>query len=157
LDGVWGFLPDPLLQFEPDILDLSRSPKAHYNESLQAYPRRGSRWQGDWTTSFSWLCHDKLFRDLPTQGGVDFAFADLTPEQVITGFTPFDFAADVYAGLFVGWIHHPVALIGTRRFGDGLLLVCTFRLSAHIQPHYQHPVAILMLRDMLAHLAAARP
>lgn len=117
---------------------------------VQLVPRRGTPWQGDWASSFSWLYQDRLFAAIPAEGVVDFAFAGLTPDHVLTGFTPHAFAADVHAGLFVGWLHKTVALIAERRLGRGRLLASTFRLSQHIATH---PVAALMVRDMLSHLS----
>jgi hypothetical protein len=92
-------------------------------------PRRGTPWQGDWASSFGW----HRFEDIPTDRVVDFAFADLTPEHVILGFPPREFALDVYAGLFVGWVHKPVPTIARRRVGRGELLVSTFRLSKNLE------------------------
>jgi hypothetical protein len=86
-------------------------------------------WQGDWASSFGWHCFDSL----PTNNIVNFAFADLTPEHVIHGFSPRDFALDVYAGLFVGWIHKPVPTIARKRVGRGELLVSTFRLAKNLE------------------------
>ncbi|MCZ7572596.1 MAG: hypothetical protein M5U01_28915 [Ardenticatenaceae bacterium] len=122
--------------------------------SLGIAQRRGRSWQGDWASNFSWLRQDRMFRDIPTGGTVDFAFADLTPDQVIVGLSPRDFAADVHAGLFVGWIHHTVALVAERRFGSGRLLASTFRLREHLQTN---PVARIMFDDMLKHLASPLP
>jgi len=110
-------------------------------------PRRGSDWQGDWASSLSWICKDRLFSALPTAGEVDFLFADLTPEQVIVGLSPRDFAVDVHAGLTVGWLHKTVGLIAERRVGQtGRLLISTFRLSARLA---ENPVAAWMFRDMI--------
>lgn len=90
--------------------------------------RTATPWQGDWASSFGW----HRFESLPTDHVVNFAFADLAPDHVILGFPPREFALDVYAGLFVGWIHKPVATIARRRVGQGTLLVSTFRLSKHL-------------------------
>jgi hypothetical protein len=121
-----------------------------YLGSIKIAQRKGRSWQGDWANSMSWLKQDGLFREIPTGNLVDFAFADLTPDAVIVGMRPRDFASDVHAGLFVGWLHHTVALIAERRFEEGLLLTCTFRLRDHL-PH--NPVATVMVNDMLRHLA----
>jgi hypothetical protein len=94
-----------------------------------------------------------MFKEFPTGGTVDFAFADLTPEHVITGISPRDFAADVHAGLFVGWLHHITALVAERRYGSGRLLISTFRLREQLK---KNPVAAIMLRDMIAHLTSER-
>jgi hypothetical protein len=113
--------------------------------------REGRNWQGDWASNFNWLRQDRLFGDIPTDGLVDFAFADLTPDHVITGLRPHDYAADVHAGLTVGWLHDTVGLVAERRFGAGRLLTSTFRLSEHVPGN---PVATIMINDMLRHLAS---
>ncbi len=112
--------------------------------------RAGRTWQGDWASSMSWLRQDRLFTGIPTGGTVDFAFADLTPDAVLVGLSPRDFATQVYAGLFVGWVHHAVALIAERRVDAGKLMACTFRLWEHLG---QHPVATILLEDMIRHMA----
>jgi hypothetical protein len=112
--------------------------------------RAGRTWQGDWASSMSWLRQDRLFTDIPTGGTVDFAFADLTPDAVLVGLSPRDFASQVHAGLFVGWVHHVVALIAERRVDAGRLMACTFRLAEHLG---QHPVATILLDDMIRHMA----
>jgi hypothetical protein len=114
--------------------------------------REGRTWQGDWASSFSWLRQDRLFGRIPTGGTVDFAFADLTPEAVIVGLTPRDFAANVHAGLFVGWLHHVVGLVAERPLDRGHLMACTFRLREHLGAH---PVATIMLEDLIARTLGA--
>jgi hypothetical protein len=118
--------------------------------TLSIAQRQGRTWQGDWASSFSWIRQDRTFRDIPTGGMVDFAFADLTPEAVIVGLSPRDFAGNVHAGLFVGWVHHVVALVAERAVDRGRLLACTFRLREHLGTH---PVATMMMRDMIARMA----
>jgi hypothetical protein len=98
----------------------------------------------------SWLRQDRLFSGIPSGGTVDFAFADLTPDAVLVGLSPRDFAGRVHAGLFVGWVHHVVALVAERPLGRGHLLACTFRIREHIG---SHPVADTLMDDMLRHLA----
>lgn len=116
--------------------------------TVQIAERDKSRWQGDWASNMNWICQDHMFKHIPTGGTIDFAFADLVPQHVITGLSPRDFAADVHSGLFVGWLHHVVALIAERRIGDGRLLISTYQLRKHLA---DHPVAAIMLHDMVAH------
>jgi Glycosyl hydrolases family 2, sugar binding domain/Glycosyl hydrolases family 2, TIM barrel domain/Glycosyl hydrolases family 2 len=108
---------------------------AEADDALQTYipgidieSRSGTPWQGDWASSFGWHCFDSL----PTNNTVNFAFADLTPAHVIHGFSPRNFAVDVYAGLFVGWLHKPIPTIARKRVGRGELLVSTFRLAKNL-------------------------
>src|SRR5919206_502727 len=111
---------------------------------------RGRTGQGDWASSMNWIRQDKIFGGIPTGGTVDFAFADLTPETVIVGLSPRDFAANVHSGLFVGWAHHIVALVAERPVDRGRLMICTYRLRDHLG---NHPVATIMMRDMIARVA----
>ncbi|MGE5141173.1 MAG: glycoside hydrolase family 2 TIM barrel-domain containing protein, partial [Rudaea sp.] len=133
------------------VLWLADAPDSQqtYLEAMNVVSRQGRRWQGDWANNFNWLRQDRMFGEIPTGGKVDFAFADLTPETVITGLGPRHFASDVHAGMFVGWLHYTVALIAERAFGHGQLIACTFRLRNHLTTH---PVAAIMLHDMIARL-----
>jgi hypothetical protein len=134
------------------VLWLAERPEA-FQTHLGAWglaARHGRSWQGDWASSMSWIRQDRIFQGLPTGGTVDFAFADLTPETVIVGLTPRDFAANVHSGLFVGWVHHNVALVAERRVDEGRLMVCTFRLREHLGAH---PVATIMMQDMIDRLS----
>jgi hypothetical protein len=134
------------------VLWLAESPEsqqAHLG-AISIAQRHGRSWQGDWASSMSWIRQDKIFGGIPTGGTVDFAFADLTPETVIVGLSPRDFAANVHSGLFVGWVHHIVALVAERPVDRGRLMICTYRLREHLGTH---PVATIMMRDMIARMA----
>ncbi|MBI4928885.1 MAG: glycoside hydrolase family 2 [Anaerolineae bacterium] len=104
--------------------------------------RTGTVWQGDWASSFGWHRFDQL----PTEGVVDFSFASLTPELVIRGFAPRDFERDVYAGLFVGWLHNPIPTIARKRLGRGEMVVCTFRLRENLETN---PLARFLFWELL--------
>jgi hypothetical protein len=130
---------------------------AEQADSQQAYlrgigiaARAGRGWEGDWASNFNWIRQDRMFGHIPTGGTVDFAFADLIPDTVIVRMAPPEFEANVHAGLFVGWLHHTVALIAERQIAAGRLLISTFQLSQHL---HDHPVAHVMLRDLLAYVA----
>jgi hypothetical protein len=123
-----------------------------YLNGLGVAPRAGRGWQGDWASNFNWIRQDRMFQHIATGGTVDFAFADLIPETVIVGMGPAEFEADVHAGLFVGWLHNTVALIAERQIASGRLLISTFQLSQHL---HDHPVARVMLRDLLEYVTRA--
>jgi hypothetical protein len=65
---------------------------------------------------------------------------------VIHGFAPRDFAQDVFAGMFVGWLHKPVPTIARRRVGRGVLLISTFRLAKNLETN---PLARYLLRELM--------
>jgi hypothetical protein len=134
------------------VLWLAEEPDSEQTHlgNISIAQRQGRSWQGDWASSMSWIRQDKIFGGIPSGGTVDFAFADLTPETVIVGLTPRDFAANVHSGLFVGWVHHLVALVAERPIDRGRVMICTYRLRDHLG---SHPVATLMMRDMIARIA----
>jgi hypothetical protein len=105
--------------------------------------------QGDWASSFSWIRKGPLFTDLPTDGAVDFAFADLTPKNYITGILPVEFTQRVHAGIFAGWIQKNAALVAELPVGRGRVLISTFQLGANMK---DHPVAAAMVDQMLRYL-----
>jgi hypothetical protein len=88
--------------------------------------------------------------NLPTDHVVNFAFADLTPEHIIHGFAPRDFALDVLAGLFVGWLHKPIPTIASKRVGHGTLLISTFRLSKNLETNSLAKYLLCELLELLA-------
>jgi hypothetical protein len=112
-------------------------------QGLKIEEREDTAWQGDWASSFGWHRFDRL----PTSGVVNFAFTGLTPEHVIRNFSSRDFALDVYAGLFVGWLHKPVPTIARRRAGEGEVLVSTFRLSKNLGTN---PLAMYLFSELMA-------
>ena len=61
---------------------------------------------------------------------LSFPFERVIPEYVLTGFVPADFQAQVHAGVFVGWIHKPVALLAERCDGQGRAVLTTFEVTA---------------------------
>jgi hypothetical protein len=135
------------------VLWLAEEPDSQQTHlgAISVAQRHGRSWQGDWASSMCWLRQDRIFRGIPSGGTVDFAFADLTPETVIVGLTPRDYAANVHSGLFVGWVHHIVALVAERPIDKGRLMICTYRLRDHLG---NHPVATVMMRDMINRMAA---
>ncbi|HSL28993.1 MAG TPA: family 1 glycosylhydrolase [Anaerolineales bacterium] len=109
---------------------------------LDIKEREETVWQGDWANSFGW----HRFDNLPTGGIVNFAFAGLTPELVIRNFSSREFAFNVYAGMFVGWLHKPVPTIARRRAGQGEVLVSTFRLSKNLE---MNPLAMCLFAELV--------
>lgn len=114
-----------------------------YIPGIRIAPRNGTPWQGDWASSFGW----HRFESLPTNHVVNFAFADLTPEHVIHGFAPRDFALDVHAGLFVGWLQKPIPTIAHKHVGLGTLLISTFRLAKNLE---NNPLAKYLFAELMA-------
>jgi hypothetical protein len=96
---------------------------------LELQARHGTPWAGDWASSFSWYRRDLWGQVIPGDGRFDFTFAPVIPKAVISST---DFGHDVLAGLFVGWLRRPAALVQKMAVGWGTLLVSTLRLADQI-------------------------
>jgi hypothetical protein len=96
---------------------------------VRLMPREGAPWDGDWASSFTWLKRSGPFAALPGGPLIDHSFDAVIPETVMTGFGDWDYQASVHAGLVVGWVHRPAALIAERRYGQGRAVMNTFRLG----------------------------
>jgi hypothetical protein len=121
-----------------------------YLGDLRVVERADRVWEGNWVGAFHWINREHMFQAIPTDGLVDFAFADVIPELVIQGLRAIEYATNVHAGLTVGWLHRTVATVAEKRIGDGRLLISTFRLAQNLRTR---PVAAIMLRDLVGRLA----
>ncbi len=111
--------------------------------ALRVQERRGSRWHGDWAQGMGWL-RPRLAGGLALGPRLDSAFLDLAPEHVLLGYEPAQ-AADVLAGLYVGWIHATAATVARARAGAGALVLCTLPLlDAGDDPLAAHLLARLV-------------
>jgi hypothetical protein len=120
---------------------------------LRKYPVAGapgqrSPWEGDWVSSFSWLLPG-VFADVPDRNPLDFAYEDVLPDHVLTGYDPIRHRDEVPAGMFVGWVHSPAALVWEFRQGRGTVTLTTL----HVAPE-EGPVATALLEGLLQRAAA---
>jgi len=118
---------------------------------IRLQPRDGTLWDGDWVSTFAWLKRSGPFARLPGGPLLDHSFDRLFPHYVMTGFGDWDYQARVHAGLVVGWVHRPAAIIAERRYGRGNAVLNTFRIQP--QTLGRDPVAAALL-DSLIELAA---
>ncbi|MEO8685504.1 MAG: glycoside hydrolase family 2, partial [Devosia sp.] len=91
--------------------------------------RDGTIWRGDWIAGFSWIRRDGPFANIPGGPIFDLSFSDVVPHHLLTGFRPWEFGNNVHAGVVVGWVHKPAAIIGEKRVGRGGVVATTFRLT----------------------------
>ncbi len=120
-------------------------------QDVKVQSRDDTVWRGDWVSSFAWLRRGGEFAKLPGGPLMDAAFDRVIPETVISGCNLLDFQARVHAGLVVGWIHKPVALIVERSYGKGRLLVSTIRVFS--EPAGTDPTATVLLDSLVRTLA----
>jgi hypothetical protein len=117
-------------------------------------------WGGDWVSNFNWLKHEPLFEriprvlDSPLPGELmDMQYYRIMPNQVLMGWNQEREFADIYAGMVVGWVHAPVALIAQCRWGEGRLLATPLRVESG---YGDDPVATILTHNMLRHMASKR-
>ena len=96
--------------------------------NINLIPRHGTMWRGDWIAGFSWIRRDGAFATLPGGPLIDLSHSGVVPHHVMTGFRTHDYAGAVQAGVVVGWVQKPAALIAERRVGRGRVVASTFRL-----------------------------
>jgi hypothetical protein len=113
---------------------------------LSIVPRAGTLWSGDWASSFGWLNRREKFKNLPGRILLDSPFEPVIPEYNILGFREWDFQHFVHSGQFVGWIHKPAVWIGERKYGQGHLVISTFRLRQACLDH--NPLALNLLHGL---------
>ena len=123
--------------------------------NMNQVARHGTMWRGDWIAGFSWIRREGAFAALPGGPVIDLSFDRVVPHHVLTGFRTWEFGGPVLAGVVVGWIHKPAALIAERRIGRGWLLASTFRLFG--DPPGQDPVATTLLHALLSTAASLKP
>jgi hypothetical protein len=101
--------------------------------------RQDTPWSGDWASSFAWV-RPGVTR-IPGGPLLDFSWRGVFPEHVVTGIAP----DHTFAGLFVGWIHMPAALIGRAPSGQGQLTITTFPVLAADTS----PIRTVLLHDLI--------
>ena len=135
-------LRDRVIQGERVILLASSSDAVSAAMAgLHIAPRKGSAWQGSWASSFCWMAGN-----WPGDGILDDSFLGVMPDHVIVGMPQRAFPSNVSAGLCVGWIQKPVALIATQPIGHGSLTVTSFRLTERLG---SDPVADMVLDSLM--------
>ncbi|HLZ09861.1 MAG TPA: hypothetical protein VKT80_14820, partial [Chloroflexota bacterium] len=64
---------------------------------------------------------------------------------------------DGLAGLFLGWIQKPAALVLQVRIGRGVAVITTLRVASPLDRALgEDPAATVLLGDLLEHLASGR-
>ena len=130
----------------PRDLTLPRPMSAHLRRlPHEGWPGQRSPWEGDWVSSFSWI-RPGVFPALPARTLLDPAYAEVVPDHVLLGHDPERHPDEVDAGMFVGWVHEPAALLWTVAHGAGSLTVTTLRVAPE-----SGPVATTLLRSLIDH------
>ncbi|HYH94069.1 MAG TPA: glycoside hydrolase family 2 TIM barrel-domain containing protein [Candidatus Saccharimonadales bacterium] len=128
--------------------DLARRVNVHLRRLPHSgWPGQRSPWEGDWVTSWSWILPEILGQS-PVRAPLDFAYEEVLPDHVLLGHDPMRHRDEVTAGMFVGWVHAPAALIWSFRQGAGAVTLTTFRVSPE-----RGPVATALLEALIQHAA----
>ncbi|HEY89333.1 MAG TPA: glycoside hydrolase family 2 [Thermoflexia bacterium] len=141
----WDQAGDNFVQRGGRALLLAEELSGQTYPEIRFLPREGTIWAGDWTSTLHWFRPDVSC--IPHDNWLDMPFVGVIPEQVIIGLPPSAFADDVLGGLFVGWVHKPVATTVRLARGDGQLLVTTLRLRRGLLAG--DPVAAILCQDLV--------
>jgi hypothetical protein len=133
------------------LLLASPTDSAGSSAGLRIEDRSAHGWWGDWMSNVNWQ-RAGLCPHLPPGVLLGMAYESVTPQVVISSAVPSQ-AADVLAGIFVGWVRDPAALTAQFRVGEGVLLVTTFDLAVG---YGADPIATAMLHDLLDYLRSGR-
>jgi hypothetical protein len=132
----------------PPHLDLRRAVDVHLRRLPHAgWPGQRSPWEGDWVSNFNWILPD-AFAELPYRAPLDVGYEEVAPDHVLLGYDPVRHRDEVVAGMFVGWVHEPAALVWSFGQGRGSLAFTTFRLVPE-----DGPIATTMLEALVQRLA----
>ncbi|HEX7195912.1 MAG TPA: glycoside hydrolase family 2 TIM barrel-domain containing protein [Candidatus Limnocylindria bacterium] len=109
-------------------------------------PGADMRWTGDWIGAFSWI-RPELAPNLPRRAPLDFIYAEVLPDHVLTGYDPAEHVEEVAAGMFAGWVHAPVALTWSFPQQKGRIMLTTL----HVVPE-RGPVATVLRSALVSSL-----
>lgn len=113
--------------------------------------RKGTPWQGDWATAFSWIRKQGPFVVLPGSPLLEMEYAPMMPDYVLVGLPAWAYRTHSWAGLALGWIHKPVSLLAEMPYGRGKMAITTFKLNA--QTLAEDAVAQAVWQGIIALLA----
>lgn len=138
------------------LLALDRDSLPRTTSGLASVGRDKNGWWGDWCTNLNWLKPDGArsggpWAGLPQTRQFDFTFRDVVPRRVLVGWDAGKDFADIWAGLFIGWVHFPATLAGGFRYGGGKVLATTLELFRSTQ---RDPVSIVLLGNLLRFVAS---
>ncbi len=120
------------------------------NSDLAVMPSDVAGPWADWSRCVMWTRGAGPMRGLSLDAVPGFELSDIRPTTVLTGLDAAMRGDDVFAGMFVGWLHSPVAIAAQFKAGDGKVLATTLDLL----PSYgSDPAATTLLGDMIAHAA----
>jgi hypothetical protein len=140
------------------LLALERESLPRTTSGLGSIGRDKNGWWGDWCSGLNWFKPEGAraggpWASLPQTRQFDFAFRNVVPKRVLVGFDAVKDFDDIWAGLFVGWVHYPAAFAGGFRYGSGKVLATTFDLLRYARTD---PISVVMLGDLLRFVASPK-
>lgn len=139
------------------LLALERESLPRTASGLGSVGRDKNGWWGDWCSGLNWFKPEGArsggpWASLPQTRQFDWMFRHVVPKRVLTGFDAGRDFDDIWAGMFLGWVHFPATFAGGFRYGQGRVLATTFDLLRTPRD----PVGVLMLGDLLRFVASRK-
>ncbi|HEY9165218.1 MAG TPA: sugar-binding domain-containing protein [Candidatus Kryptonia bacterium] len=86
-------------------------------------------YDGNWASNMNWVrAENGPFAGLSFARHLGFESADVPPRIIIAGLSSQEFG-DVFAGMYIGWIHLNAAYVLQMRVGKGKLILCTLPIA----------------------------
>lgn len=123
---------------EPHATGVLLASAGDESEGVRALERDRSPWEGDWAQGMHWF-GPILRRGTPLLPRLDITCSGLVPKAVLTGPRP----AQTLSGMYVGWIHKPVATAALLRPG---VAATTFPI---LEAGPRDPLAVSLLDNLL--------
>lgn len=105
---------------------------------------------GEWVTDFHYVRDRNIFRNLPPENPLGWAYYLTMPDLIIRNVSPTE-SKDVIAGYFEGWIHEHSATIFKKEIGNGQLIISTFNFSNY----KRDSVTTILFNNILEQLVSA--
>ena len=88
-----------------------------------------SGFDSDWMLRTSWLRRDGAFGHIPGGPLLGWEFTGLIPDFGFSNLFASEYRHSVHSASTMGWLHHPVTTLATRRVGRGTVVLCTWQLA----------------------------
>ncbi|MDX2141290.1 MAG: glycoside hydrolase family 2 TIM barrel-domain containing protein [Chloroflexota bacterium] len=114
---------------------------------------RGGVYGGSWITTWSWL-RPAVFKRLAAAGNpLGMPFAQIMPQTTLFGLPVYDerYHADFLAGQVGGWVRHPTVHTVQFRYGNGRIVLTTFRLG---RMGITQPISGAMFHDLVDYITS---
>jgi hypothetical protein len=114
---------------------------------------RGGVYGGSWITTWTWLRPNAFKRLGAVEQPLGLPFAQIMPQTTLFGLPVYDkrYQGDFLAGQIGGWVRHPTIHTVQFRYGNGRVVLTTFRLG---RQGITQPVSGALFHDLVDYITS---